>query len=342
VTRRGTRYAGFPPGRWVAYAGIALLFGPLATGEAGLYRWVDESGNVHYTDTIPPDHVERARTEFSQKGLPGAEVPRAMTLEEIRRERELARLRAQQQRLIERLEAADRVLLRSFRTENDLIVARDGKTAAIDAMVRVTRNNILRQEQWLAGLRAEAANLERSGRPVPERLKDGIRNAESAIREANDAIKARQEQKARIHADFDEDLRRFRELSDRGTGANLSISRIHEPSFHEILTCEDDAHCDALWKRAARYLGAQESFSIRGGSKEGILVATLPSHDDDLRLALARIADPEGPGASIFLELQCATTSARNLCRRADILRIAEGFREAVAPASGAGLAAPD
>jgi hypothetical protein len=240
------------------------------------------------------------------------------------------------------LETADRVLLRSFRSEDDLLVARDDKTAAIDAMIQVARNNIHRQEQWLASLRAEAANLERSGRTVPERLKDGIRSAEAAIEEARAAIEARQEQKAHIHAEFDADLRRFRELSDRGVAASLMISRILEPLFHEVLSCEDETQCDTMWQRATSYLDNQDGLAVRGGGEESIRVATLPEHEDELRLALARIPDPDGPGASIFLELQCTASGARHLCRSPRVLGIAEGFRRAVLAGGEQALTPPD
>ena len=30
-----------------------------------LYRWVDQDGKVHYTDSIPPDQVQSGHTELS-------------------------------------------------------------------------------------------------------------------------------------------------------------------------------------------------------------------------------------------------------------------------------------
>ena len=99
-------------------------------------------------------------------------VPPAQTLEELKRERELKRLRAEQERLMEQQEAADRVLLRSFRSVDDLIMARDGKLASIDVVIGVARGNIRRQQERLAQLRSEAADLERAGKPIPQHLEE--------------------------------------------------------------------------------------------------------------------------------------------------------------------------
>ena len=66
-----------------------------------LYRWVDEQGNVNYTDKIPASQAEKGHVELSEDGMRVRTIPPAKTAEEIQRERELERLRAQQQRLID-------------------------------------------------------------------------------------------------------------------------------------------------------------------------------------------------------------------------------------------------
>jgi hypothetical protein len=303
------------------------LTGP---GNAGLYRWVDEDGNVHYTDTIPPDYTEQARTEFSKKGVPVHQVPRAKTLEEIRQERELERLRAQQRHLIEEQQVADRVLLRTFRNEGDLAVAKNEKLATIDVMIRVKENNIRLQEQRLTQLRAEAADMERSGKPVPQHLKDGIRSAESAISEAKAAIEERETQKAGIGLEFEQDLQRFRQLRDQGARAlESTATQGMQPVFHEILTCEGDMACDRLWERAAGYIRAQETLEVQRSGAERILIATPPPSLGRSRLILSRIRDADGRGASIFLEYQCADSRPRSACHSPEMLRIVEDFATA-------------
>ena len=63
------------------------------TSEARLYRWVDEAGAVHYTDTLPPAQAERGHAEMSEKGLVVDTTERAKTPEELQREEEAKRAR---------------------------------------------------------------------------------------------------------------------------------------------------------------------------------------------------------------------------------------------------------
>ena len=73
-----------------ALALAALLVAPLAAqpraeAEKKLYRWVDATGKVHYTDALPPEVVNQAREELSARtGLVRAEIGRALTEEERR------------------------------------------------------------------------------------------------------------------------------------------------------------------------------------------------------------------------------------------------------------------
>ena len=167
-----------------------LMLGVLssAVGAGGadgpkMFRWVDENGVVHYTDQIPPNEIDKGHAELSKQGVRVDQVPPIQTLEEIQRERELERLRAQQDRLVEQQKAADRVLLRTFRSVDDLLMARDGKLAAIDVVIQVARGNIRRQQDWLRNLRADAANLERAGKPVPQHMTESIGKTERFIRD---------------------------------------------------------------------------------------------------------------------------------------------------------------
>ncbi|MGB5737569.1 MAG: DUF4124 domain-containing protein [Thiohalocapsa sp.] len=141
----GHRLAAFAP--LLPFALVVALGGaPVCAQGAQLYRWVDEQGNVNYTDKIPASQVEQGHVELSDDGMRVRTVAPAKKLEEIQRERELERLRAQQQRLIEQQKAEDSVLLRTFRNTDDMLMVRDGKLSAIDVMIQVTKGSLRRQQ----------------------------------------------------------------------------------------------------------------------------------------------------------------------------------------------------
>jgi hypothetical protein len=298
---------------------------------------VDEGGTVHYTDSIPPSQVRRGHTELSEGGIRTKDVPPAKTPEQAEREQELGRLRAQLERLIEQQQAADRVLLRTFRSEDDLLMARDGKLAAIDVMIQVTRNNIRRQQQWLGGLQAEAANLERAGKPVPPHLKDSIASTNRSVQDANSAIGAREEQKRTIRESFDRDLKRFKQLHAAAEERQRYTPRNLRPMLYDIVRCANATECDRLWSLAIRRLRERAPLPVE--SENGNLLITEPPKEaSDIRLILARIGNPKDDGAALFLELQCQVApSGKRLCEEAAAKQILDAFRAAIAGKESAG-----
>lgn len=194
---------------WPATSAVAQVFN----------RWVDDQGNVHYSDVIPPTEIDKGRTLLSPGGVRVDTVPPQKTPEQIQRERELERLRVQQERMREQQRADDRVLLNTFQSVDDLIMTRDRNLSDIDSLIQFKKSNIRRQQDWLTELRKEAADLERSGKPIPDQLNTRIESTEHAIEDTLAAIVEREQQKREIRKKFDRDLERLRQLKrlpDRG------------------------------------------------------------------------------------------------------------------------------
>lgn len=290
---------------------LALALTPTA-GEARLYRWVDQDGVVHYTDQIPPSEIERGRSELNRQGIRVEDVPPARSLEEIQRERELERLRKQQERLVEQQNAADRVLLRSFRSVDDLIMARDGKLAAIDVMVGVARGSIRRQQEWLRKLQTQAADLERTGEPVPENLVERIAKTERAIEDSYAAIIKRQTQQEAIRRDFDRDLKRFRQLKDIPEDSAEVQASAQAPTLRNLIACDSQEECRQYWSRALAFVRSKATTPIQT-SGPNILITAPPETRDDLSLTLSRIQEEKGGGgAYLFLDIQCKRQGAND------------------------------
>ncbi|MBK1633282.1 hypothetical protein CKO31_21505 [Thiohalocapsa halophila] len=311
---------------------LLLLAAAAPTDAQHLYRWVDDQGNVHYSDVMPPTEVEKGHTQLSPQGMPVRSVPPAKTPEQIRRERELARLRAQQQRMLEQQRADDRVLLNTFHSVDDLIMTRDGNLSDIDTLIQVKKGNIRRQQDWLTKLRAEAADLERKGEPVPDELKERIAGTEHAIEDALAAIVEREQQKQEVRRKFDRDLKRLRQLKDLpSSNVPEAATATRPPALDNLVECNDQRSCEALWQRALSYVERHATLPIESLGTD-LAMTRAPQEREDIALTVSRIWREDGGGASIFLDVQCTSYSPgqEKACETEARSAVLNGFRSAL------------
>jgi hypothetical protein len=314
---------------------LPLLFAlfTVPAAQAGkLYRWVDADGSTHYTDKIPPDQIERSHQELSGTGIRTLTVPRAKTDEEVEEERKLERLRAEQQRLIDKQQAADRVLLRTFRSEEDLIMARDGKLAAIDVMIKVTQGNIRRHQVKLSDLQHRAATREREGRTVTKVL---LTNIDNTLRNINDAyanIERKEQGKNAIHQTFARDLKRFRELKNL-TQKPAEAEEQETGTLPNLASCSDPQTCDEAWTRAEAFVRANATTPMQMIG-DNIIMTAAPTKDRDISITMSRVDNTESGRTVLFMDLFCKdTVIGKEHCQSDSVSAIRQAFSPAVGSA---------
>ncbi len=189
---------------------VALSVVPAQAGK--LKKWVDENGQVQYGDHIPPRYAKKSSQTLNNQGVVVQTRAAAKTPEQIAEEERLAKLRAEQEIKRQEQERKDRILLDTFTNEDEMILTRDGKIEAIEAIVRVTNGRIQKMRQRLATEKKRAAFLERSGKPVPESVTRQIAEAREQIRHNIEYIDNRRTEQQAIRDKFELDIKRFREL----------------------------------------------------------------------------------------------------------------------------------
>lgn len=111
-----------------------LLLSFLATSSvaySGLFRWVDDNGNVFYSDNIPPFAVKHGHIELNQRGLPRKKQLSLLQLREIeaaRKQREKDYKIEQQRKKAQKLKRMqDEQLLSIYSTRIELITVFNNK-----------------------------------------------------------------------------------------------------------------------------------------------------------------------------------------------------------------------
>lgn len=197
---------------WLSLVVLGLVVAlPVSAGK--LYKWVDEKGNVHYSDRVPPEAAKLAREEKNQDGVTVKEVARAKTEEELAAEA-AQRVKDEEARKIAEAQAqADRALMLSYTTEDDLLRAREQELGVIEANMATAKLTIASQEKNLSDLLAHAADFERNKKPVPQAVTDSIAHVRAQIEAQQKTLKEREGSKDTVHNEYEAKLLRWRELS---------------------------------------------------------------------------------------------------------------------------------
>lgn len=177
-----------------------------------LYRWVDREGNVHYTDTLPPEAMQSARDELNSQGMTVNRVDRALTEEERKRKAEDADRAAEAAARQAEQDKMDSVLTSSYATEGDLERAYKERFDLLDQSVEAAKVGIASQEKSLTDLLAHAARLEREGKPVPATVNDSITAARTQVAEQRAYMEMREKERTSLQNEYETVRARYRKL----------------------------------------------------------------------------------------------------------------------------------
>jgi len=306
----------------------------LAPAQAGnIKKWVDENGMTHYGRTVPPQYRDRAHSELNDRGIELRRHDRAKTPEEIEKDKALAALRAEQQKLKEEQEARDRILLSLYRNEDDLVMARDGKMAQLDSQIKLNHKEIRRLKNRLSDFQTAAAAAERGGRTLTAKQQANLESTQRSIERSYAMILGKEDEKRATLERYDYDLARFRKLRQGGArAANADIfAKSDIPDLVDTaVRCESDKECSQLWGVAQQYARENATTPIDLAA-DRILVTAPPRETRDISITVSRLADKRSGGERIFMDVQCVGfTEGKEFCRGPEVEAIRDKFRAAL------------
>lgn len=180
--------------------------------QAKTFRWVDENGQVHYSDSIPPQEADRAYSVINKEGITVNSVEQAKTKEQLEEDKRLQAQQAEQERLARERANYDRILLDTYTKVGDLEETRDRYIATIEGLIDVSEHKLASLNQELEKLNKTAANLERSGKALPADMHQDIVNLQTQIDRENNFILGQRAQQKDLREKFAADIQRFQEL----------------------------------------------------------------------------------------------------------------------------------
>lgn len=183
-----------------------------AHAQAGLYRWVDENGAVHYGDKVPARYLKQEHQELNEQGTTVKKHDRAMTTEEKveKKKQEAERKRLENEKRAQALR--DRVLTDTYTTERDLIAARDARLDAIDSQLQLSRDIIESSTEKVEKTENLIQNIKSSGKMVPEATYAKLEREKLQLATQQGVQQGHQIKRKEVIEQFDGYIERFREL----------------------------------------------------------------------------------------------------------------------------------
>lgn len=164
-----------------------------------LYKWVDEQGNIHYSDRLEGSAPSRNPERLSANGIRvGAQHSALPTNRAEAKQYEEARRQAQR----------DATLLTSYRSEIELLRAHDELRVPIEASLRAAQENIDR-------LRGEIRSRE-AVKGVPEQKAAEIVQLRQQLAEEELRLKELETKRFDLYERQNAEVARYRELVSAG------------------------------------------------------------------------------------------------------------------------------
>ncbi len=178
--------------------------------DAGMYRWVDESGKVHYADVVPPHAVRQGHSQLDEQGMLVGSWPAALTpaeLAEKKRSETLAKLRD--------------VIDGNQKAHDDYLLANYNDVTELDAvfhskLVLLERNTSNMQERRSSlAERLDALKLRIAHMSDPAKRKElapFIHDAEQTLASYDYALQENQTEQDRLRQRYEKDRERLSKL----------------------------------------------------------------------------------------------------------------------------------
>jgi len=196
---------------------LLLLFAmPGVPAFAVTYKWVDENGVTHYGDSIPPEYRNSANIELNQRGVILKKNDPALTVEERKaKEAELAKQRKQETEQ----KRKDTILMKTYSSVEEIDLARDRNLQQAERVIINTQTQLKSVQADLDTSRMHAAAYARENTQVPNLLQHDIETLEKNKQDLEVAILQKRSDAEELRARFEEDKKRYLELTQSAPAA---------------------------------------------------------------------------------------------------------------------------
>jgi len=195
---------------------IALVLA--SSAQAGLYRWVDDNGKVHFSDKVPVAASKKSHTKLNKSGdITGQVDPEAkqrkldLVLARKKEKEQLAeirRIKAQAQAVVQK---RDDDLLYTYENEDELVRFFMSKIRMVEGNSKIleAQNEVLNKK--VVRLETQATDTEHE--PTLKNIAKKIVNINKTLGQYKYAMQENDKQLLQLSENYQADLSRYKELT---------------------------------------------------------------------------------------------------------------------------------
>jgi len=193
---------------------MTIAVSAVAGGRQGtVYRWVDDDGIIHYDDSVPTEYTELDKDILTDEGIKIGAIRGRKSPEELEAERKAAEMQLQR----DLQQRADKALLSTYLTIDEIRMHRDRRVELFQAQSRVTQLFLTNLSGRLLVLEREASRYQpysddSDAELVDPDLVDEIDQTKSTIERHEANLEKFQTDEQQIVARFEGDISRFKTL----------------------------------------------------------------------------------------------------------------------------------
>lgn len=214
------------PGKLTALLIFSCLALAATASAAEVYRWVDENGEVHYSETLPPDFQDKGHDVLNESGLvtdenikltppPPEEVPEEEQLKELPRDSSGMQRPKQLYSDAEMQRRMDNFLMLRYGSEQEIEDAMNVEIKQLAYDRRLLETTRQSMKDAYRGQIREAANKQRAGQQVPGATYREIEDLQKKLLENDRSIAILDVRELEIRAEFQKQLDRYLFLKEQ-------------------------------------------------------------------------------------------------------------------------------
>jgi hypothetical protein len=201
------------PNRAIALAFALTALACSSASAQRMIKCVDAKGKTYYTQIPPPECAGKTTQELSKQGRV-VRQNEVLTAEQAAAREAENKKKAEQAQLAREEQRKNTALLNTYSSEKDIEDARGRTLKQSEEQIKAIEKRVTAAKKRRGDFEKEKEFY--SKKPLPAKLTQDIQNNEIEINTQRDLLDAKKRETGSINARYDEDKRRFLELTRGG------------------------------------------------------------------------------------------------------------------------------